>query len=80
MLFFKTNKQSCYRLMEVLQQYEKASGQTINGQKSSITFFHKCPEDIKEIVKLTLEIPKEIGVDIWVCWNILLEREKISLH
>lgn len=38
MIFAKTDPSSCTSLVEILHSYEKASGQMINAQKSSIFF------------------------------------------
>ena len=62
MLFTKSNPQSCDALMEILSEYEEASGQKINALKSSITFSAKIPPEVRSRVKLQLGIDKEGGV------------------
>lgn len=49
-------------LKETLQQYERASGQMINANKSSITFSRKAPLSLKTMIKDCLQIPKEGGI------------------
>ena len=41
MFFIHTNHQSCIALKDILSEYEKASGQMINANKSSISFSAK---------------------------------------
>lgn len=61
MFFTKTSIKSCETLTSILRQYEEASGQTINTQKSSISFSSKTPEEIKSRVKQSLNISNEGG-------------------
>lgn len=61
MFFCKTSPKAYDTLKKILKQYEEASGQMINGQKSSITFSSKTPLEIKERVKTSLGITKEGG-------------------
>lgn len=49
-IFFRATEQECYRLKECLDLYEKASGQKINFQKSSITFSSSVNEDTRSLV------------------------------
>ncbi|CAA7019717.1 unnamed protein product [Microthlaspi erraticum] len=61
MFFCQTKLQCCDSLASILRQYEEASGQQINKQKSSITFSSKTPQDIRVRVKQTLGIETEGG-------------------
>ena len=62
MFFAKANKDNSLVLKEILQQYEMASGQSINANKSSITFSRKAPLSLKTMVKDCLQILKEGGI------------------
>lgn len=62
MLFTTTDTRSCSSLVEILHDYERASGQMINAQKSSISFSSKTPPEIRNRVKSQLGIEKEGGV------------------
>lgn len=62
MFFTKSDPQSCAALMEIMSEYEEASGQKINALKSSITFSAKTPPEVRSRVKLQLGIDKEGGV------------------
>ena len=58
MFFTRANKDCCVALSLILQQYEEASGQRINPDKSSITFSRKIPLALKTMVKRRLKIDK----------------------
>ena len=62
MFFTRANKDCCVALSLILQQYEEASGQRINPDKSSITFSRKTPLALRTMVKRRLKIDKEGGV------------------
>ena len=61
MFFCQTSPASCTTLMRILKEYELASGQKINTDKSSVTFSSKTPEETKVLVKEALGIAKEGG-------------------
>lgn len=61
LFFCRTNARSLNTLKKILQLYEEASGQTINAQKSGITFSNLAPLALKEKVKQELGIEKEGG-------------------
>ncbi|XP_013624886.1 PREDICTED: uncharacterized protein LOC106331086 [Brassica oleracea var. oleracea] len=62
MFFTKSNPLCCATLLQILQDYEYASGQKINSAKSSISFSSKTPQEVRSMVKLQLGIDKEGGV------------------
>ncbi|XP_024004939.1 uncharacterized protein LOC112082079 [Eutrema salsugineum] len=57
-----TNEGNTKALLDILQKYETASGQSINREKSSISLSQKTPAEIRERVKRNLQISKEGGV------------------
>ena len=61
MFFVRAHKESSAALNCILKQYEIASGQSINTDKSSITFSHRTPRSLKRVVHDTLSIQKEGG-------------------
>lgn len=79
MIFTTTNAHSCSNLMNILHDYELASGQMINAQKSSISFSSKTPVDIKTRVKLQLGIDKEGGVGKYLGLPEHFDRKKKDL-
>ena len=62
MFFLDTDEDSCFALLEILQQYKVSSGQLINASKSSISFSAKTPQVIRQRVKQCLGIEQEGGV------------------
>ncbi|KAL0690146.1 hypothetical protein Bca4012_089824 [Brassica carinata] len=64
MFFCNASPESCSKLKSILLDYEKASGQKINSEKSSITFSSKTPEDKKTAAKTLLGIDKEGGTGL----------------
>ena len=53
-------------LHSILQQYEAASGQTINTNKLSITFSAKTTQETRARVKSRLGIAREGGVGNYI--------------
>ena len=66
MFFCQTSPASCAALTNILKEYELASGQKINSEKSSITFSSRTPEDTKKLVREALAIEKEGGQGIYL--------------
>ncbi|WZZ92349.1 hypothetical protein YC2023_120928 [Brassica napus] len=62
MFFTRTDARSCSALISILQRYEKASGQCINFDKSSITFSAKTPGDSKRRIREQFRISNEGGL------------------
>ena len=62
MLFCKTNVRNCRELSSILRRYEQSSGQSINLDKSTVTFSGKTPDSVKDRVKNVLGILKEGGM------------------
>lgn len=62
MFFTKSDPKNCSTLIAILHEYEAASGQKINTDKSSISFSPKTPQETRDKVKLHLGIDKEGGV------------------
>ena len=59
LLFFKANRESAVVVKDILQLYCDASGQQINVQKSSIHFAKKYQQNIREEIKLVLNVQNE---------------------
>lgn len=62
MFFTRANEASATALTTILRQYETASGQVINADKSSVTFSKRSPNAMKTAMKDILGIHKEGGV------------------
>jgi len=79
MFFCKSDPQDCETLMIILQQYEQASGQFINPQKSAVTFSARTGLETKDRVKLLLGIEKEGGLGKYLGLPELFGRKKRDL-
>lgn len=62
MFFCRSDKESCQKLMSILQKYESASGQRINKIKSAITFSAKTEESAKETAQQIMGIQRVGGL------------------
>lgn len=79
MFFCKSSDKACSALKRILSQYETASGQKINTQKSSIFFSRKTPADRKQKARDFLLIDKEGGVGKYLGLPELFGRKKKDL-
>jgi hypothetical protein len=59
MLLFKEDVGSAEKVQLLLDKYFLASGQRINRDKSSIHFSKRCPANVKESVKIALDVHSE---------------------
>ncbi|XP_056842864.1 uncharacterized protein LOC130495483 [Raphanus sativus] len=62
MFFLSANEANCDALKSILDSYESASGQSINRDKSAITFSKRAPATLKSSIMDKLQIQKEGGV------------------
>lgn len=62
MFFLNTNEANYDALKDILDMYESASGQSINREKSAITFSKRDPSSLKNPIKDRLQIQKKRGV------------------
>ena len=58
LLFCRSTSQECQRILEILDTYEKCSGQKINKSKTTIFFSKSTFEDMREHIKLALGVPE----------------------
>ena len=72
-------KKSSEALQKILTQYEEASGQSINTEKSTITFSKRTPLSLKTTVRDTLSIQKEGGTGKYLGLPELFGRKKRDL-
>ncbi|XP_013699656.2 uncharacterized protein LOC125596828 [Brassica napus] len=79
MFFIKATTSNASTLHAILHQYELASGQLINTDKSSISFSAKTPQETRISVKQTLGIAKEGGVGKYLGLPELFTRKKRDL-
>lgn len=56
LLFFKACKEEAESVSQVLDKFQKGSGQLLSNSKCSIMFSELCPEDTQREVKSVLQI------------------------
>jgi len=79
MFFCRSDLRSCGKLQEILQKYERASGQQISKEKSAITFSSRTQQEIKDQAKRILGIQKEGGQGKYLGLPELFGRKKKDL-
>jgi hypothetical protein len=57
LLFSKATPNACEKIQDILDQYEKASGQQVNRDKTTIYFSKNTPEASQNVIKEALEVP-----------------------
>lgn len=58
-VFSKASQGGALRLQQVLDIYSRGLGQLVNRDKSAVFFSHNCTDDMKNVVRQTLNIDKE---------------------
>ena len=56
LFFCKAEPRECEEVMKVVRKYEKASGQRINFEKSSLLFGKRIPVNDRQQIKDTFDI------------------------
>ncbi|CAH9130680.1 unnamed protein product [Cuscuta epithymum] len=78
-LFFKANYTECSMIKRILQDYEKASGQAINYNKSSLTFSQNVDEVTRVSCCQFFNIPRESGQSRYLGLPTLVGRNKSDI-
>ncbi|XP_048621848.1 uncharacterized protein LOC125591512 [Brassica napus] len=76
MFFLKAERESTLALKEIMHRYGTASGQSINFEKSSVTFSRRAPAELKNMVHTELQIQKEGGVGKYLGLPEIFGRKK----
>ena len=66
LFFCKAQKEKCHTILRILKEYEKASGQLINFDKSSIQFGHKIEESVRQELRDVLGIQNLGGMGTYL--------------
>lgn len=75
-LFFKANSTEAKTVKNLLNEYEKRSGQAINYQKFAIFFSSNVRMDKQREIKQELEVYKDIGESKYLGLPSLIGRSK----
>ncbi|XP_075499773.1 uncharacterized protein LOC142538311 [Primulina tabacum] len=65
LLFFRATLEDCMMVRNCLELYERASGQLINFEKSSLSFSSNTNEQVCDQIKSALAIPSSAGIQGW---------------
>ena len=57
LLFCRATIQECQQVLNILETYGRCSGQQINKAKTTIFFSKSTPEEVKNHIKSTLDVP-----------------------
>ena len=76
LLFYRANQNESQEIMHILKQYEVASGQRVNMEKSSIFFSSNTSERAKNLVKQTLNVQSGLENDKYLGLPIMIGRDK----
>jgi hypothetical protein len=78
LLFCKANSQHWHRMEKILETYEKASGQRLNKEKTSLFFSRNTPEAIKQEIIALSGIPSTQRYDHYLGLPTIIGRSKMK--
>ena len=76
LLFCRTNGRDCKKMVEILKEYEDASGQLINRDKSGITFSSNTREEERCEAMRILNINRVLENDKYLGIPLMIGRSK----
>ena len=79
LLFCQAKIEECMRLMEVLEKYEKASGQVINKEKTALFFSKNTPEQIKSTIQQLWGVNGTSNFEKYLGLPAMVGREKQTI-
>jgi hypothetical protein len=59
MIFTQATRRAADRIAEILELYNRGSGQLVNKQKSAVSFSENCDDESRQEVHESLQIPTE---------------------
>ncbi|OMO80722.1 reverse transcriptase [Corchorus capsularis] len=81
LLFLRASLEECDVVLDLLRQFELASGQQVNIDKSAVMFSGNTPVDLREIIMRHLRIQKVLDQDRYLGLPIMIGRSKrVELH
>ena len=76
LLICKANIEECQRVLDILEVYGRCLGQQINRSKTTIFFSKSTSDDIRNQIKLALEVPEIVQYERYVALPSLVGRNK----
>lgn len=78
LLFCRSSRNECQKVLEILASYESMLGQQINRWKKSIFFSRSTMDAIRTEIKEALGVPKSLHYDKYLGLTSLVGRHKKS--
>uniref|UniRef100_A0A2N9EM59 Reverse transcriptase domain-containing protein n=1 Tax=Fagus sylvatica TaxID=28930 RepID=A0A2N9EM59_FAGSY len=78
LLFFRANIEECQVVTDILSQYEEASGQKLNNDKTSIFYSSNTPHDTRVAIGNLLGAPNSNSIERYLGLPPFLGRSKIK--
>ena len=78
LLFCKATEDECEQIIQILKIYEKATGQTVNLNKSAVIFGKRLASDVKENICNRLGITKSTGFGRYIGLPEFIGRNKFN--
>jgi len=79
LFFCQANMKSCLAIKDILTQYERASGQKVNTNKSALHFGKRVQDTMKTSIRRTLQIHNDGGCNKYLGLPEQFGRKKIEL-
>ena len=77
MIFYRATNGDCLKLLQILETYEKASGQAINTRKSGILFSSNTSNEDKDNVMSILRFNRSLEQENYLGLPLLMEGVKL---
>lgn len=77
-IFFKANSNACLVLKSIFTDYESASGQKINLDKSSVSFSRNVPLDIQDSLALLLNVARVDKHELYLGMPMDISHSKVE--
>ncbi len=78
MLFFRASTDECQVVLNILTQYEEASGQKLNSEKTSIFYSSNTPHDTRMAIGNLMEAPNSNSIERYLGLPPFLGRSKVK--
>ena len=80
MLFCRATHNECRNIINILECYEKASGQKVNKNKTSIFFNKSTLDSTKQEIKNALGVQEIVQYEQYLGLPSLVRKKKVQFH
>ena len=78
LLFCRATHVECQKLQDILRLYEKASGQKLNRDKTTLFFNRNTPQTMQDELKKILDVPSIQQYERYLGFPSLVGKEKLT--